>query len=60
MQIAEIILLPYTRPRAREIPRIRPTIREINVRIRVMYNPSKRLGSDSIRKLKNSAVFLPP
>jgi hypothetical protein len=60
MQILAIILLPYTLPRANEIPIKRPTINEIKVRIIVIFNPSRRFGKESNKKLKNSDVIFPP
>ena len=37
-----------------------PIASEINVNVRVMYNPSRRFGNDSAKNVMKSVVFFPP
>lgn len=59
MHIKETTLLPYTRPRERLIPSIKPTINEKMVRINVTDRPLRSFGKESIKNSQNpvAAVF---
>jgi hypothetical protein len=52
-----MIIFPYTLPRAKINPNIKPNAREIKVNINVRYSPSRSFGNDSIKKLKKSDRF---